>query len=103
MNISPALLCLILLSANTNYSEEKKYDSVEALFTRYYKTNHWESQESVSGPGSELRFTNRMRQDLSTLIRLFGITSIADAPCGDLNWMRYVDIGTTCRYIGYDI
>src|SRR5581483_4462307 len=25
-----------------------------------------------------------------------------DAPCGDLNWMRYVDIGT-CKYIGIDI
>ena len=43
-----------------------------------------------------------MRKKLSALITLFGISSIADAPCGDLNWMKHVDIGT-CRYIGIDI
>jgi len=55
-------------------------DRIEDIFTDIYKTNHWESRETVSGPGSTLRVTQRMRQELSALIRRFGVTSIADAP-----------------------
>ena len=40
--------------------------------------------------------------ELSALLKRFGITSIADAPCGDCNWVRHVDIGS-CTYIGIDI
>jgi len=49
-----------------------------------------------------VRFTERTRRGLLAVIKLFGITSIADAPCGDLNWMKHVDLGA-CRYIGIDI
>jgi hypothetical protein len=83
-------------------SNECVTDPVEKIFTHIYKENIWESQESISGPGSELRVTQRMRRELSALIKRFGIASIADAPCGDLNWMKHVDIGK-CRYIGIDI
>jgi hypothetical protein len=109
MKIKNTTLCLVLLCSNANHpaandltSSERTFDPVEEVFTHIYKTNSWLSRESVSGPGSELKVTQRMRQDLSALIKRFGITSIADAPCGDLNWMKYVDIGT-CRYIGIDI
>jgi len=101
MNIKHATLSLILLYTNANCSLDK-HNPVEKVFTQIYKTNQWGSRETVSGPGSELRFTQKISQKLSALIKLFGITSIADAPCGDLNWMRYVDIGT-CKYIGIDI
>lgn len=77
-------------------------DPVEQLFTSIYKTNFWLSKESASGPGSELRVTRRMIQELSALLKRFKISSIADAPCGDCNWMRYVDIGD-CKYTGVDI
>lgn len=83
-------------------SNNQVSDPIEKLFTDIYKTNFWLSSESVSGPGSELRFTRRMSHELTALIKRFGITSIADAPCGDCNWMRHVNIGS-CRYIGYDI
>lgn len=112
MKINNATLSLILLCLSSNYfianditpSNEGIADPVEAVFTRIYNSAvcEWFSRESVSGVGSELRVTNRMRQELGTLIKRFGITSIADAPCGDLNWMKHVDIGT-CRYIGIDI
>ena len=77
-------------------------DPVENLFTNIYRQKFWHLGEGVSGPGSELRITQRTRGELSALIKRFGITSIADAPCGDFNWMRHVDMGT-CIYTGYDI
>src|SRR6266404_3922440 len=96
------VLCIIASCVSfTSYTEQMS-DPVEAIFTYIYRTNFWQSRESISGPGSELRFTNRMRQELNALIKRFNISSIADAPCGDCNWMRHVDIGT-CRYIGFDI
>lgn len=101
MKIKNAALCLVLLS-NISCFSENILDPVEEVFTRIYKTNGWWSGETVSGQGSELKVTHKMRQELSALIKRFGITSIADAPCGDLNWMRHVEIGT-CRYIGIDI
>ena len=104
MEIKQATLCLALLSSVNNIvpSNEQKVDQVEEIFTYIYKNNCWLSQESISGPGSELRVTHNMRQALTALIKRFGITAIADAPCGDLNWMKHVDIGD-CRYIGVDI
>ena len=94
------LLSLVLFSSVIK--SEVASDPVEAVFTHIYKTKFWLLGESVSGPGSELRVTQRMRPQLSALIKRFGITSIADAPCGDLHWMRYVDLGE-CKYTGYDI
>ena len=109
MKISNATLYLALLCSSATYlanddssSNKPVLDTVEKVFTYIYETNFWTSPESISGPGSELKVTQKMRKDLSTLIKRFGITSVADAPCGDLNWMKHVDIGT-CRYIGIDI
>jgi hypothetical protein len=94
------MLCSLL--ACLAIKAEVVSDPVEQVFTNIFKTKFWMLGDSVSGPGSELRVTQRMRPQLSALIKRFNISSIADAPCGDLNWMRYVDLGT-CRYIGYDI
>jgi len=107
MKIKNRILCLILLGLCFNYCLADEHitsllDPVEQLFTYIYKTNSWGSVESVSGPGSERKVTQRMCHELSALIKRFGITSIADAPCGDLNWMQHVNIGT-CKYIGIDI
>jgi len=110
MKIVHATLCLALISSSVNYitingnvsSNKHIADPVEQVFTHIYETNNWTSPESISGPGSELRVTHKMRGELSALIKRFGISSMADAPCGDLNWMRHVDIGA-CRYIGIDI
>jgi hypothetical protein len=100
MKIKSIICCSLLFC--TAVKAESAFDVVEAIFTDIYKTKFWVLGDSVSGPGSELKVTQRMRPQLSALIRRFNITSIADAPCGDLNWMRYVDLGT-CKYIGYDI
>ena len=99
-----ALILLLLCSgiSETVWSNAATADPVEDLFTQIYKTKFWQLGESVSGPGSELKVTHKMRRELSALLKRFNIDSIADAPCGDYNWMRHVDIGN-CRYIGLDI
>ncbi len=99
MQINKTLFCLSLFCSTSSYSIS---DPVEEIFTDIYKANKWESPETVSGPGSTLRVTQKMRQELSALLKRFNIKSIADAPCGDCNWMRYVDIGE-CAYLGIDI
>ena len=98
MKIKNVALFIILLSSSVNHCT----DQVENIFTKIFNTNQWGSRESISGPGSEVKFTQRTRRGLVALIKLFGITSIADAPCGDLNWIKHIDLGT-CRYIGIDI
>jgi hypothetical protein len=98
---SIVLSCVVTANVNAA-AHTTTTDSVEEIFTHIYKTKFWKLGESLSGPGSELRFTEKARYGISTLIKRFGVTSIADAPCGDFNWMRHVDIGA-CRYIGYDI
>lgn len=77
-------------------------NQIEKIFTLIYETNYWESRETVSGPGSEIHITEKMRRQLSELLKKFEIRSIADAPCGDFNWMKHVDLGS-CSYIGIDI
>ncbi len=110
MKIKNTLFYLTLLCSSVSYfsadnrplSNERVPDPVEEVFTEIYQTNAWGSQETVSGTGSELNVTEKMRSEFSALIKQLGVTSIADAPCGDLNWMMHVDLGT-CRYIGIDI
>lgn len=98
-----AFFSLLLLSLSLNCSSSNDLaDPVEKEFTRIYNVNQWGSRESISGPGSELRFTQKILNKISALITLFDIKSIADAPCGDLNWIKHVNIGD-CRYIGFDI
>ncbi|MET9513754.1 class I SAM-dependent methyltransferase [Streptomyces sp. NPDC002994] len=72
------------------------------LFTAIYRTNRWGSGETRSGPGSEVQRMKRVIIQLGDLIRELGIRSVLDAPCGDFNWMQYVDLGGA-GYTGGDI
>ena len=62
-------------------------DSNEDRFTKIYKLNYWNNEESVSGSGSNLESTNNVRNKLPQLINQFEVTSILDAPCGDFRKM----------------
>lgn len=76
--------------------------SVKNIFTSIYNTNKWNSKESVSGTGSEIRVTENLRSELSNLINEYNIKSILDLPCGDFNWMSKIDLNGV-DYIGADI
>ncbi|THD79403.1 MAG: class I SAM-dependent methyltransferase [Phenylobacterium sp.] len=71
-------------------------------FTEAFQQNTWQDGESVSGPGSTLRYTSELRATLPAMIRALGCASMLDAPCGDFNWMKAVDLAGIA-YTGADI
>lgn len=77
-------------------------DHLAQRFTHAFDANVWQDGESVSGPGSTLAYTEGLRATLPAMIRALGCTSMVDAPCGDFNWMKAVDL-TGIAYTGADI
>ena len=79
-----------------------RWESREKKFTRIYQENVWGNEHSLSGAGSDLTATERVRGELPSLLQKYGITSMLDIPCGDFFWMKEVDL-TGVNYIGADI
>ena len=82
--------------------------TIEEVFTDIYTNRKWDepdkANESVSGNGSTLDYTKRLRQELPQLFDTFGIRTVFDAPCGDLNWMsRVLAERPEINYTGGDI
>ncbi|KVD75822.1 hypothetical protein WS62_03590 [Burkholderia sp. ABCPW 14] len=73
-----------------------------AFFESVYRDNLWNSEESRSGQGSEVRATASLAAELPAVLRHYRVQSILDVPCGDFHWMRHVDLAGI-RYIGGDI
>lgn len=71
-------------------------------FTYYFDNNSFGSKESISGEGSTLKQTKNLREELKKLLEKLKIKKFIDAPCGDFNWMYYLDYKFT-SYIGIDI
>lgn len=72
------------------------------IFTGIYKNNYWKSLESISGPGSEIKQTTSLINNLNILLHDMKIASVLDIPCGDFKWMQKVDL-SNIEYIGADI
>jgi hypothetical protein len=72
------------------------------VFEKIYSDNYWGSKESVSGPCSTLAATALLRQALPAALQELKISTLVDAPCGDLNWIRHLDYQFEI-YIGVDI
>lgn len=72
-------------------------------FTRIYRENHWQSDESRSGVGSEMGRTTNIRARLPWLLEALNAQSLLDAGCGDLNWMQTVCWREPLIYVGVDI
>jgi len=58
--------------------------------------------ETSNGPGSSIEATKDVRNHLPKIFKKYKIKSMADAPCGDFNWMKEFDL-TGIEYHGYDI
>ena len=75
-------------------NEEIMYKNDEArrkLFQDVYTNQVWthgDSSVPKSGSGSTLAKTQATRNALKEVILRYNVTSIVDAPCGDLTWMR---------------
>ena len=79
-------------------------ESMQQVFTSVFDRNFWGDPEgeTFSGPGSSLKQTATMRAKLPGLFEEFGIKTMLDAACGDLNWMK--ELGYPFKsYIGIDI
>ncbi|NNE81326.1 MAG: class I SAM-dependent methyltransferase [Silicimonas sp.] len=74
----------------------------DAVFSRIYQRNSWGDDESLSGKGSNLAVTEKLREELPGFLTKHNVSSMLDIPCGDFNWMRAVDLGDV-SYIGADI
>jgi len=73
----------------------------EKIFEAVYRDNFFGGDESLSGPGSSLASTRRLREALPRLLASLGCTSLLDIPCGDFHWMSEVALGA--EYCGADI
>ncbi len=74
----------------------------EQVFIDIYHKNHWSSEVSRSGTGSELIQTATLVEKLPDIFQEYGIKTVLDLPCGDWNWMKYVDLQEV-QYHGGDI
>lgn len=85
--------------------ERKKHlhaRSPEDIFTEIYATNGWRNPESKSGGGSSMTATAELREQLPALLAELDVKVMIDAPCGDFNWMRHVELPVR-QYIGGEI
>jgi hypothetical protein len=74
---------------------------VQDIFTDIYEQNRWDS-ESRSGAGSTSAAAENIAREIPVLLRSIGASSMLDIPCGDLMWMKDVDLDGV-DYIGADI
>lgn len=75
----------------------------EKLFTEIYKNNGFGGNQSKSGSGSDSPQTRKIVQELPILLQRLGISSLIDAPCGDLFWIKEVLEKVPILYLGIDI
>jgi SAM-dependent methyltransferase len=75
---------------------------MRSAFAPFYAENRWGDSESVSGPGSNLARTTKLRAELPALLEQIDARTLLDAPCGDFNWMKETDLAVE-QYIGVDI
>jgi hypothetical protein len=86
-----------------NVSDLRDGAKLKTVFKTIYRTNHWGSAETRSGPGSERTRVKQMASELGELIRKLNVKSVLDAPCGDFNWMQDVSLDEEVSYLGCDI
>lgn len=75
---------------------------VEERFRHIFQKNHWAGDSSVSGSGSDLSQTEKIRQKLPKIIKTYQIKTMLDIPCGDFSWMKDVNLSGV-HYTGADI
>lgn len=96
------ILILIISIIGSDSICRDKYSHLQDTFNLIYQNNFWHSEESISGTGSTLEETKKLRDRLNHLLKKFNIKSVLDLPCGDFNWMKEVKLDGI-SYIGADI
>jgi len=94
---------IALIVKKLKYKQMLKAESLEDRFNMIYEDNLWSSEESISGEGSEVAYTENLRHWLIKKIDELDIKKLVDAPCGDFNWMKHVTKEVDIEYLGIDI
>lgn len=110
MSVREFVESLVPLSILTRYRQAKfsllnpslASPSCQSVFQEIYDYKRWGSENTASGPGSEIAETRDIREFLPKLLRRLEVKSILDAPCGDFSWMNLVDL-SSYEYIGGDV
>ena len=79
---------------------------MQSIFAPFYTEKRWGGGETVSGPGSTLERTVKLRSELPILLEEIGARTLLDAPCGDFNWMKHTRLSLKqCldQYWGVDV
>lgn len=77
---------------------------LSARFELLHLLGVYHHPESVSGVGSTLRETARLRAALPALVREERVRSLLDIPCGDFHWMQQVALDVEgVDYTGADV
>jgi hypothetical protein len=63
----------------------------------------WPGHDTVCGWGSTVEHTRNIRTLLPRLLSEYGIESVNDAGCGDLFWLKTIDLKNMVDYQGYDL
>ena len=79
-------------------------NAMKNVFSNIYENDNWNmgQNESKSGLGSTLNFTENIRKELVRLIQKNNIKSMIDVSCGDWNWIKLIR-NNLCDYTGIDI
>ena len=101
--IKRALIWLYKYPRKRHVLQKLGRSNSKEIFTAIHKVNYWQSAESVSGPGSELKRTQNLQSELPKIVDKLIIKRLIDAPCGDYNWMQKVTSKTSISYLGIDI
>jgi hypothetical protein len=79
-------------------------------FAFIYKKKLWlrvtpamNADKSLSGQGSTLESTAVFREELQRFLSQMNMRRLLDIPCGDFNWMRFVEFPENFEYVGGDI
>ena len=82
--------------------QPEQIEGRRSIFSHIWKENFWGCEETRSGHGSSLAQTAALRPWLKEVFRFLDIRIVADAGCGDLNWMG--ELAAQLRfYFGYDV
>jgi len=95
-----------LLRRRTTLIERRRLARIgnaKEVFLHHYEAKTWGDDESVSGAGSTIRYTENIRKIIPHIVDDLGALVILDAPCGDYNWFRMIEWERQIAYIGGDI
>lgn len=76
---------------------------MQDVFQNIYDGNGWKGDESVSGQGSDLKQTRKIRKEIPLLLNILDVRSMLDIPCGDFYWMSRIKELDKISYVGADI